>query len=163
MNSGAGAGVTFLGTGAEVKKSDSDHLWPWRKKWGDFFLFCCECFRNKSECLRHENQIFLKRKSFHSKNICETKVFRKYNCFFFKRKDLDLQTVVNVWLLGQVFATFATFFTASNNFLNTQNTCSSMFWAVSRVVILQLFATFSIFACKFLLQIFSSVAQNVKV
>jgi len=27
MSSGAGAGVTFLGTGAGVKKSDSDHLW----------------------------------------------------------------------------------------------------------------------------------------
>jgi len=26
MSSGAGAGVTFLGTGAGVKKSDSDHL-----------------------------------------------------------------------------------------------------------------------------------------
>jgi len=27
MSSGAGVGVTFLGTGAGVKKSDSDHLW----------------------------------------------------------------------------------------------------------------------------------------
>jgi len=29
MSSGAGGGVTFLGTGAgaRVKKSDSDHLW----------------------------------------------------------------------------------------------------------------------------------------
>jgi len=27
MSSGAGAGVTFLGTGAGVKKSDSNHLW----------------------------------------------------------------------------------------------------------------------------------------
>jgi len=27
MSSGAGAGVTFLGTRAGVKKGDSDHLW----------------------------------------------------------------------------------------------------------------------------------------
>ena len=31
MSSRAGAGVTFLGTGAGVKKSDSDHLW-WHDK-----------------------------------------------------------------------------------------------------------------------------------
>ena len=30
-------------------------------------------------------------------------------------------------LVGQVFATFATFFTASNSFLNTQNLCSMIF------------------------------------
>jgi len=65
--------------------------------------------------------------------------------------------------LGQVFATFATFFTASDSFLNTQNICSSMFWAVSRKFILQLFATFTIFMCNFLLQILLSIAQNVKV
>ena len=40
------------------------------------------------------------------------------------------------------------FFTASNSFLNTQDIYNSMFWAVSRNFILQLFATFSIFACK---------------
>ena len=58
--------------------------------------------------------------------------------------------------VGQVFATFATFFTASNSFLNTQDIYYSMFWAVSRNFILQLFrflhatfATFSIFACYF--------------
>ena len=63
-------------------------------------------------------------------------------------------------LVGQVFATFATFF---YSFLNTQNICSSVLRAVSRNFILQLFATFSIFTCQFLLQFLSSIAQNVTV
>ena len=60
------------------------------------------------------------------------------------------------------FASFATFLTASNCFLNTQNMCSSMFWAVSQNFVLQLFATFSIFPCNVLLQFLSSIVQNVK-
>jgi len=38
-----------------------------------------------------------------------------------------------------------------------------MFRAVSRNFLLQLFATFSIFACNFLLQFLSSIAQNASV
>ena len=60
-------------------------------------------------------------------------------------------------------ASFCNFFLQlPNSFLNTQNICSSMFCAVSRNFILQLFATSSIFTCNFLLQFLSSIAQNVK-
>jgi len=52
------------------------------------------------------------------------------------------------------------FFTASNSFLNTQDIYNSMFWAVSRNFILQLFATFSIFACYFS-QLFSIFACKI--
>jgi len=38
-----------------------------------------------------------------------------------------------------------------------------MFWAVSRNITLQLFETFSIVACNFLLQFLWSIAQNDKV
>ena len=38
-----------------------------------------------------------------------------------------------------------------------------MFWDVSGNFILQLFATFSIITCNFLLQFLSSVAENLRV
>jgi len=44
---------------------------------------------------------------------------------------------------------FATVFTVSNGFLNTQNTCSLMFWAVSKNFILQHFATFDFYMQQF--------------
>jgi len=54
----------------------------------------------------------------------------------------------------------STFFTASNSFWNNQNLCSAM----SRLQEFYI-ATFSFFACNFLLQLLSSrpIAQNVKV
>ena len=63
--------------------------------------------------------------------------------------------------LGQVFATFATFFTALDSFRNTQNVYSTMFQAVSRNFILQLFATFLTFRYNFLLQLLWILAQNI--
>ena len=60
--------------------------------------------------------------------------------------------------MGQVFATF---FTASNRFLNTQNIAYVVH--VLRCFLQFYIATFSIFTCNLLLQFLSSIAQNLSV
>jgi len=77
----------------------------------------------------------------------------------FQQTVVRIESIAGVWIARWMFVKclclnylwigqmFATFFTASNSFLNTQNICSSMFWAVFKNFLLRIFAIFSIFTC----------------